>query len=682
MHLFAASAFALLACGSALAAPRGFTVEDLVNLDRVSDPRLSPDGKQVVFQLRETDYAANKGLMSLWLVPADGLSPPRRLTANSQTSVSPRWSADGRAIYFLSPRSGSQQLWRLPLDGGEAMQVSDYALAVTTFQLSPNASQVALTFDVFMDCDTLACSKKRLDEVAASKASGKTFDALPARFWDAWMDGRRSQLFVADVQADGTTEAEPAWISKGIDGHVLSRPSPEDSEYAWSPDGRTMVFSANVQGREAIWNINADLYLAPADASAAAQNLTAANHAIDSHPRYSLDGKTLYYRATQRSEMSNDRFQIMARDVLTGSTRKIAPDWDRSAGSLQVSPDGRSLYTLVDSDGEHPLFAIDVKSGKVRDLTGAGNVSAFSMGANSYVFARESLTSPAHLFVHDGKRGGERPLTNFNAEKLTGVTMGTPEFFDFKGWNDERVEGYVVKPWNFEAGRKYPIAFLIHGGPHSAFGNDWHYRWNPQTHAGQGYAVVAINFHGSTGYGQQFSDAIVGHWGSVPLEDLKKGMAAAAAKYAWLDGDKACALGGSYGGYMVNWIASQWRDGFDCIVSHGSVFDTRFFGYSIDSLGFFEREMQGTPHDNPEGHARFNPVNHVATFKTPTYVIHGALDYRVPLEQGISLFIALQRRGVESKFLMFPDENHWILKPHNSVQWHHEVNAWLKAHLK
>ncbi len=682
MRILAALALALFVCGSTLATTRGFTVEDLVNLDRVSDPRLSPDGKLVAFQLRETDYAANKGLMSLWLVPADGSSPPRRLTENGQPSISPRWSADGRSIYFLSPRSGSQQLWRLPLEGGEAMQVSNYPLPVSTFQLAPDATQVALTFEVFIDCDTLACSKKRLDEVAARKHTGKVFDALPTRFWDTWIDGRRSQLFVADLHADGTTEAEPAWISKGIDGHVLSRPSPDANEYAWSPNGKTLAFSANVQGREAIWNFNSDLYLAPADASAMAQNLTATNLAGDSHPLFAPDGKTLFYLARQRPEMVADRAQIMARDVASGATRKIAAGWDRSAGALQVSRDGRKLYTLTESDGERPLFAIDVKSGKTRDLTSAGNVSAVSIGVNGYVFARESLTSPAHLFVHDGKRGGERQLTNFNAEKLADVVMGKPEFFDFKGWNDERVEGYVVKPWHYEAGKRYPIAFLVHGGPQTAFGNDWHYRWNSQTFAGQGVAVIAINFHGSTGYGQKFTDAITGQWGSRPLEDLKKGLAAAITKYDWLDGDKACALGGSYGGYMMNWIASHWRDGFDCIVSHGSVFDTRFMAYTIDSTGFIEREMQGTPYDNPDGHARYNPINHVSEWQTPTLVTHGALDYRVPIEQGISLFTALQRRGIESKFLMFPDENHWILKPQNSVQWHHEVNDWLKAHLQ
>jgi dipeptidyl aminopeptidase/acylaminoacyl peptidase len=682
MRVPATIAFALFTC-SAIAAPmRGFDVDDLVRLERVADPRLSPDGREVAFALRETDYAANKGLQSIWRLALDGAARPQRLTTVGQNAASPRWSPDGRALYFLSPRSGSNQLWRLPLDGGEAVQVSDYPLDIGTYQLSPDGRRVALTFEVFVDCDTLACSRARIDAKAARKESGQVFDRLHARHWDSWSSGRRSQLFVAELGADGRAAAAPTWLSKGIDGDVLSRPSPDASEYAWSPDGRSLAFSANVQGRERAWNSNSDLYLVASDGASAPRNLTAANKASDNQPLFAPDGRTLFHLATARPQVETDRAQIMAIDLASGTTRKIAADWDRSAGALQVSRDGRSLYTLADDDGERPLFAIDVKSGALRNLTGAGNVIGAAVGANAIVFVRDTLTSPAQLFALDAKRGTARALTDFNRERLADVTMGEPEFFDFKGWKDERVEGYVVKPWNYEAGKKYPIAFLVHGGPHAPFGNAWHYRWNAQTYAGQGYAVVAINFHGSGGYGQAFTDSIVGAWGDSTVDDLQKGLAAAVAKYDWLDRDRACALGASYGGYMMNWILGRWPDGFDCLVSHGGIIDTRFFAYSIDSVGFMERQMVGTPFANPEQFERYNPVNHVAQWKTPTLVIHGALDYRVPLEEGIALFTALQRRGIESKFLLFPDENHWVLKPHNSVQWHREVEAWLKAYLR
>jgi dipeptidyl aminopeptidase/acylaminoacyl peptidase len=677
MRFVFASVFSLLLASSAMAEPRGFTVNDLVNLDRVTDPQASPDGRWVSFQVRETDYEANKGVQSLWLVPSDGSAAPRRLTAKGQSSMSARWSHDGRSLYFLSARSGSMQVWNLPLAGGEATQVTSYPLDVGSYLLAPGDRRIAVSMEVFNDCaaaDVLDCSKKRVDDVAARKRTGQVFDKLFIRHWDSWSDGRRAQLFVAGL-ADGKASAKPAWVSRGIDGDVPSKPFGDLSEAAFAPDGASIVFAARIAGRTEAWSTNFDLFTVPVDASVAPRNLTAANEAMDSYPVYSHDGRTLYYLAMKRPTFEADRLWIKAMKVADGSTREIAAGWDRSTGALTLSADGKTLYGTADDNGQHPLFAIDIASGKVRNVSGEGHINGFAIAGNTIVVARDTLTSPSDLYVL-GKSG--KRLTRFNAERLEDIRLGEPEFFTFAGWNDEQVQGYVVKPWNYEAGKKYPIAFLIHGGPQGAFGNDWHYRWNPQTYAGQGFAVIAINFHGSTGYGQAFTDSISGDWGGKPLEDLKKGMAAALAKYPWLNGDKACALGGSYGGYMVNWIAGNWAEQFDCIVSHASIFDNRFMGYSTEELWFDEWEMQGTPYDKPDNYELHNPVRFVKDWKVPVLVVHGALDFRVPVEQGIALFTALQRRGIESKFLYFPDENHWILKPHNSVQWHEEVNAWLK----
>ncbi|MGE3972850.1 MAG: prolyl oligopeptidase family serine peptidase, partial [Porticoccaceae bacterium] len=676
MRVLIACLLSLLVAGAAAAEPRGFTIEDLVNLDRVADPQLSPDGSQIAFQLRETDFAANKGVQSLWLVPSDGSRVARRLTAKGTGAVSPRWAADGRSLYFLSARSGSMQLWNLPLAGGEATQVSDYPLDVSAFLLSPNGHQVLLSIEVFADCTDLACTRKRLDERTASKATGVVFDKLFIRHWDAWADGRRAQLFLADLGADGRASADPRWLSKGIDGDIPSKPFGDFSEAAFAPDGRSLVFAGRIAGRTEAWSTNFDLFSVPTDGSSAPRNHTADNPAMDSYPLFSHDGKTLYYLAMRRAGFEADRLWIHALDLASGQRRVIAADWDRSPGPLALSADGRTLYASADDQGQHPLFAIAIASGQVRALSGAGQVGGFSVSGQSIVFERNSLTAPGDLFVV--RAGKEHRLTHFNVDRLADVRMGEPEFFQFKGWNDETVQGYVVKPWNFAPGKKYPVAFLIHGGPQGAFGNDWHYRWNPQTYSGQGFAVVAINFHGSTGYGQAFTNSISGDWGGKPLVDLQKGLAAALQQYAWLDGDHACALGGSYGGYMVNWIAGNWNERFKCIVSHDGIFDNRFMGYSTEELWFDEWEMGGTPYEQPAKYERHNPVNHVADWKLPVLVIHGAADFRVPLEQGIALFTALQRRGIESRFLYFPDENHWVLKPHNSIQWHHEVNAWLR----
>jgi dipeptidyl aminopeptidase/acylaminoacyl peptidase len=459
---------------------------------------------------------------------------------------------------------------------------------------------------------------------------------------------------------------------------VPSKPFGDESEYAFSPDGKTVYFGARIAGKSEPWSTNFDLYAVPVDASAQPRNLTAANPAWDANPLPSADGKTLYYLAMKRPGFEADRFGLMALDLASGKTREVNPDWDRSAGSIQLSADGKTVFATADDNGQHPLFGIDTSSGKVRQVVGEGHIGGYDIAGNTLVFARDHLRSPSQLFQTTVKGGKARQLTDRNAEKLKEVVFGEREFFDFQGWNNERVQGYVVKPWNYEQGKKYPVAYLIHGGPQGAYGDDFHYRWNPQTYAGLGFAVVAVNFHGSTGYGQAFTDSISGDWGGKPLEDLQKGWAAALAKYSFLDGERACALGASYGGYMINWIAGHWQQPWKCLVNHDGVFDTRMMGYSTEELWFSEWENGGTPYDKPENYEKFNPANHVAKWKVPMLVIQGGMDFRIPLEQSLGAFTALQRRGIESQLLHFPDENHWVLKPQNSVQWHETVNAWLK----
>ncbi|MDB5985295.1 MAG: peptidase [Nevskia sp.] len=666
------------------AATRGFTAKDLVMLDRASDPRLSPDGRRLAFQLRETDYAANKGLNSLWLIDLENkTAQPRRLTAADKNSTTPRWSADGRALYFLSTRSGSSQVWKLDLDGGEAQAVTKLPLDVGAFVLSPDGHHLLVSLEVFTDCATLACSKQRQDEKAAQKTTGVLYDKLFVRHWDTWSNGTRAQLFALALDAHGfAADAEPLWLSKGIDGDVPSKPFGGDDELVFTADSASVIFSARIAGKTEPWSTNFDLYRVPVTGAQAAENLTAGNLAWDAGPAVSPDGKTLAYRAMKRPGFEADRFGIMLKDLASGSTRELAADWDRSADSLIWSADGKTLYTSADDLGQKPVFAIDVASGKVKQLSGAGHVSSFDVRGKTLVYALDSLTSPAQLFKASTSGADVQQLTQINADKLAGVGFGAAEQFSFSGWNGATVHGYVVKPANFEAGKKYPVAFIIHGGPQGSMGNDFHYRWNPQTYAGAGFAVVFIDFHGSTGYGQAFTDAISGHWGDRPLEDLQKGWAHALAQYPFLDGTRAAALGASYGGYMINWIAGNWATpasgAWRALICHDGVFDNRMMAYSTEELWFDEWENQGTAYDKPQNYEQFNPVNHVAAWKVPMLVIHGGMDFRIPLEQGLGAFTALQRRGIASEFLYFPDENHWVLKPQNSVQWHETVLAWLQ----
>lgn len=681
-HALLPLALALSLPTAANAAQRGFEVRDMAYMDRHSSPTLSPDGRVLVFAKRVVDKETNKSATTLWmrnLVTRDN-APPRQVSPQGWSVNSPAFSPDGRTLYFMSAKSGSMQLYAMPAAGGEARRVTDFALDVDGYKLSPDGRQVALAFAVFPDCKAdLACTKKRLDADTSRKNTGLLFDRMLIRHWDTWADGRLNRVFAATLGDGMLTSA--TLLSGDVHGDIPSKPFGDLSDFAWSPDGKSVVMSVRQANREEPWSTNFDIWLVNADGSGA-RNLTAANKAWDAGPVFSADGKTLYYRAMARPGFEADRFALMAMDIASGKAKEIAPRWDASADGITLSADGKWIYTTAQELGQHPLFRVSLANGEVEGVVKDGSMSAFDLAGPTLAFSRNTLQTGDVIATTsvDGK-APIRAITPSAGDMLPDVAWGAFEQFNFIGWNGETVHGYVVKPWNFEPGKKYPVAFLIHGGPQGSFGNGWSYRWNPQTYAGQGYAVVMIDFHGSTGYGQKFTDAISGHWGDRPLEDLQKGWAAAQQKYAFLDGDKACALGASYGGFMVNWIAGNWTQPWKCLVSHDGVFENNAMGYATEELWFSEWENGGTPYDNPAGYQKFNPANHVANFKVPMLVIHGQQDFRIPAEQGIALFTANQRKGVASQFLYFPDENHWVLKPQNSVQWHDTVNAWLKQHI-
>jgi dipeptidyl aminopeptidase/acylaminoacyl peptidase len=639
---------------------------------RISGPSVSPEGKRIAFVLRSTDLEANKGRTDLWLVHADGTGL-RQLTFSPESEGQPVWSPDGQSLFFLSSRGGSSQVFRLPLDGGESRPVTKLPLDVGAFALSPDGKTLAVALEVFPDCATLECTTQRLKEQSQKKTTGRVYDKLFVRHWDTWGNGRRSHLFVLPVEG-GT----PRDVMVGMDADAPSKPFGGPEEFTFTPDGKGLVFTARDVGNSESWSTDLDLFLASVDRPGTPRKLTEKNRATDTSPVFSPDGKTLAYLAMSRPGYESDRLRVVLRSWPGGQERVLAEQWDRSAGSLTWSSDGKSVLVTADDIGHHRAFSLDVASGQATAFSGQGYAAEPQPVAEGrIVFLKDDLKSPADLWSVRVDGSDPRQLTRVNEEALARVRFGDYEQFEFAGWNGETVRGYLVKPVDFDPKKKYPVAYLIHGGPQGSFGNHFHYRWNPQTYAARGYATVMVDFHGSTGYGQAFTDSIRLDWGGKPLEDLQKGLEAALKRYAFMDGDRVCALGASYGGYMINWIAGQLPDRFRCLVNHDGNLDERLAYFNTEELWFPEWEHGGTPWEKPEGYLKHNPIDHVAKWKTPMLVIHGGQDFRVVDTQGLSTFTVLQRRGIPSKLLYFPDENHWVVKPANSIHWHETVLDWL-----
>jgi dipeptidyl aminopeptidase/acylaminoacyl peptidase len=670
--------FLVIVSGVALSQTHPFSVHDMLAMDRISDPQISPDGSKIVFVLRKTDLEQNKGVTDLWQINTDG-NGLKQLTAHESSDVNPRWHANGRILYFISTRSGSAQVWQLPIDGGEATQLTHLSLDVGNLVLSPDGKSMAFTMEVLVGLTPKETSDK-LEEIKKQKASGRIYDRLFIRHWDTWKDGRRSHLFV--MATDGISE--PVDVMKDMDVDTPSKPFGGPEEITFTPNSRGLVFTARDAGKQEAWSTNFDIYISELTASRSPRNITASNLAWDTTPVFSPNGKSMASLAMVRPGYEADRFRIVLRYSAENPDDKqiLTEHWDRSPGSIVFSPDSKTIYTTATNLGQRSLFAIDVEFGKVTLLVRDGSIRVFAATADRVYFAMNNLKKPTELYSVQSDGADIKQLTTINTEKIASAKMGDYEQFTFKGWNDEDVYCYVVKPIDFDSSKTYPVAFLIHGGPQGSFGNMFHYRWNPQAYAGAGYAAVMVDFHGSTGYGQEFCDSIRGDWGGKPLVDLQKGLAAALQRYPWMDKNRVGALGASFGGYMINWIAGNWPDRFKCMVNHDGNLDERMAYFDTEELWFPEWDHIGTPWENPEHFEKHNPINYVKNWQTPMLVIHGANDFRVVDTQGISTFTALQRRGISSKLLYFPDENHWVLKPHNSILWHETVIGWLDEWLK
>jgi len=664
---------------SSTAFARPMTETDLATMKRLSGATASPDGTIIAYQLRETDLEANKGKTDLYMLKlgVTTAQPVRFASKPDKNEHDPAFSPDGKSIFYISNESGSDQIWRYDVASGTAMQSSNFKTDVAGFKISPDGEKFAVWGDIARDCMEFGCEKDG-DTSKPGPGTGREYDQLMVRHWDQWeTPGNYSRIFTVVLDADGKLGA----LGKAMDGNLVgdapSKPFGGGEEVSWTADSSAVLFALRAADANEAKSTNLDIYRSSLSANEVV-NLTTDNLGTDTTPAASPDGKYLAWTSMARATYEADRLVLKLMEVKTGKVTALTDKWDRSVGSIAWAADSKSMLVTAQDVLETPLYRVDLK-GKVTRLTERGHIAAaVPLKNGGIVYAIDSIAGPADL-VHMDAKGKTTRLTNVNADALATLDPVNYQKFDFAGANGEQVFGQVVKPQG--ATGKLPVLLLVHGGPQGTFNNSWSYRWNPAVMASQGYAVVTIDFHGSTGYGQKFTDSINKNWGGWPLEDLQKGMETVAKIDTQLDADNACALGGSYGGYMMNWIAGNWPDRFKCLVTHAGIFDLRAMAYETEEL-WFDQWDNGGPWTTRTDAEKWNPVNHVTKWKTPNLVIHGEKDYRIPYSQSLAAFTALQQQGVESKLLVFPDENHWILKPKNSIQWHQTVFEWVGKHLK
>jgi dipeptidyl aminopeptidase/acylaminoacyl peptidase len=720
-----------------------FTFEDMMKLKRVGEPQVSPDGKWVIFSVVDVDLEANTKTPHVWIVPLAGteeskgdqksgvphVSPnlrdvggKEREIISDQDADRPRWAPDGKRFAFLSTKEGGSQVWVADFDGAAGAVTGIHKLTSIATEVggelwSPDGKTILFTSDIYPECDGAPageedCNAKKLKEAEQSKVKAQIFTHLLYRHWNAYKEGKRSHIFVLPVDACVGTAAggcphmsPPRDLTPGdYDAPVFSLGGQDN--YAFSPDGQEICYTSNHDKVEAA-STNNDLWIVPVTGGPA-KNITADNPASDSTPLYSPDGRYIAYRAQQRPGYESDRFRLMLYDRKRGEKKNLTEEFDRWVGTFAWSPDSRAIYFSAENAGGAPIYRMELftLTWPSEFISGFNDDVTLTPDGKSVLFTQMSMQGPTGIYSAPtmfrlecfvplvGKRpehsytasaclhSPSTPIVRVNDSSLSQIAMSPLESFWFTGAHNDKVEGFLVKPHNFDPAKKYPVKFLIHGGPQGAWGDDWSYRWNPELFASptsatsSGYVVIMINFHGSTGYGQKFIDAINGDWGGAPFEDLMKGLDYAEEHYPFIDKSRECALGASYGGYAINWILGH-TDRFKCLVSHDGMFNAESAWGTTEELWFNDWEFKGTPYDNRAGYQKWSPHQYAKNFKTPTLVVHGQRDYRLDVSEGLQLFTTLQMEGVPSKMLYFPDEGHWVLKPQNSRLWYKTVNDWV-----
>jgi len=689
-----------------------FTFEDMMKLKRVGEPVISPDGNWVIFSVVDVSLEANTKTPHIWIVPTAG-GQEREIIAD-QDADRPRWAPDGKRFAFLSTKNDGSQIWVAGFDESSGTVTGVWQLTALPTEAdgelwSPDGKNIVFTSSVYPECDgppreEAVCNQKKMLEARDSKVKAQIFTHLLYRHWNAYKEGKRSHILAVPIPADTVPPTQAFAIKQTIprdltpgdyDAPVFSLGGQDD--YAFSPDGKEICYTSNHDENPAastnndLWTVPVDVGAgdSPAQVLAKTKNLTADNPASDSTPLYSPDGRYIAYRAQQRPGYESDRFRLMLYDRKTGEKKNLTKNFDGWVGTFTWTTNSQEIHFTSETEGRNPIHVVRLHptnedAGPVSYQGFFDDDLAPTPDGKSLLLTRMSLQAPSEIYKISLPPSSEPPpvqLTHFNDAVLSQIAMSPLESFWLPGANGDKVEGFLVRPPNFAASKKYPVKFLIHGGPQGAWGDDWSYRWNPELFAANGYVVLMINFHGSTGYGQKFIDAINGDWGGAPFEDLMKGLDYAEKTYPFIDRDRECALGASYGGYMANWVLGH-TNRFQCIVSHDGMFNAESAWGTTEELWFNDWEFKGTPYSNRAMYQKWSPHQYATSFKTPTLVIHGQRDYRVDVSEGLQLFTTLQMEGVPSKMLYFPDEGHWVLKPQNSQLWYKTVNNWVDQWMK
>lgn len=675
-------AFALLlgACISAFAqdsSKHPITFTDMIGMHRVAEAEISRDGKWVAYTVTTPDMEANRGASNIWMVATAGGSE-LQLTRSGHDS-SPVWSPDGKTLAFLSSRSGDSQVYLLSMDGGEAHPLTKLSTGADIVKWSPDGKTIAFTSSVYPDCKDDDCNSKRDAEKEKNKVKAHVAERLLYRHWTHWNEGKRSHLFV--VSADGS--AAPRDLTAGAEYDIPPDERSGPGDFNFSPDSKEICFTAVTDKMEAV-STNADLFIV-AIAGGETKRITM-QQGFDGNPVYSPDGKYIAYHAQLTPGYESDRWRVMLYDRAAGRIENLTETFDRSAEGLAWSPDSKTIYFTAENETQKPVYAMAPRAGaEPKKIIADTFNTAISISADgkTLAFERMSLTMPAEVFASASDGSNVRQLSHQNDSIFATLEMNAPETFWFEGAEGTKVQAMLIRPPKFDAAKKYPLLVLLHGGPQTMWSNAWGYRWNAQVFSAAGYMTLMINRRGSTGYGQKFTDEITNDWGGKAYVDVMNGVDYTLKKYAFADGTRMAAAGGSYGGYMADWIATH-TGRFKAIVSHASVYD-KVSMYATEELWFEEHDMQGTPWTNPESYRKWAPVTYageLGKFKTPTLVIAGERDYRVPYTQSLEFFSALQRQGVPSKLVVFPDEGHWVLKPQNAQFWYKMFLDWLALYVK